>query len=51
MKKKMDIPVRPIEMGVLIFVHEQASPVTPLNISQAFNMKNNQDFDIQIILT
>ena len=38
MKKKMDIPVRPSEMGVLIFVHEQASPVTPLNISQAFNM-------------
>ena len=38
MKKKMDIPIRPSEMGVLIFVHEQDSPVTPLNISKAFNM-------------
>ncbi len=25
-------------MGVLIFVHEQDAPVTPLTISQAFNM-------------
>ena len=39
MKKKMDIPIRASEMGVLIFVHEQKAPVTPIAISEAFKMK------------
>jgi DNA-binding MarR family transcriptional regulator len=33
MNTKRDIPIRPSEMGVLIFTHKQKVPVTPLMIS------------------
>lgn len=33
MNTKRDIPIRPSEMGVLIFTHKQSEPVTPLTIS------------------
>ncbi|MFP4078733.1 MAG: MarR family winged helix-turn-helix transcriptional regulator [Candidatus Izemoplasmataceae bacterium] len=39
MKRRMDIPIRPSEMGVLIFIHETAKQVTPVEISRYFNIK------------
>ena len=38
MNSKRDIPIRPSEMGVLIFTQKQLQPVTPLQISQFFNI-------------
>ncbi|MFW5913830.1 MAG: MarR family winged helix-turn-helix transcriptional regulator [Bacillota bacterium] len=39
MKRRMDIPIRPSEMGVLIFIHEKTGQVTPVEISRYFNIK------------
>ncbi|MBU3188227.1 MarR family winged helix-turn-helix transcriptional regulator [Clostridium bowmanii] len=38
MNTKRDIPIRPSEMGVLIFTQKQSVPVTPLMISQFFKI-------------
>lgn len=38
MNSKRDLPIRPSEMGVLIFTQKQLQPVTPLQISQFFNI-------------
>jgi DNA-binding MarR family transcriptional regulator len=38
MNTKRDIPIRPSEMGVLIYTQKQAEAVTPLMISQFFNI-------------
>lgn len=38
MNTKRDIPIRPSEMGVLIFTHKQNMPVTPLMISNFFKI-------------
>lgn len=38
MHLKRDLPIRASEMGVLIFTHKQSDPVTPLMISQFFNI-------------
>lgn len=38
MNTKRDIPIRPSEMGVLIFVQKQETPVTPLQISNFFKI-------------
>jgi DNA-binding MarR family transcriptional regulator len=38
MNTKRDIPIRPSEMGVLIFTQKQDAPVTPLMISQFFKI-------------
>ncbi len=38
MNTKRDIPIRPSEMGVLIFTHKQNIPVTPLMISNFFKI-------------
>lgn len=38
MNTKRDIPIRPSEMGVLIFTQKQNSPVTPLMISNFFRI-------------
>ncbi|MDF2822362.1 MAG: transcriptional regulator, MarR family [Clostridiales bacterium] len=38
MKTKRDIPIRPSEMGVLIYTQKQSAPVTPLMISQFFKI-------------
>jgi DNA-binding MarR family transcriptional regulator len=38
MNTKRDIPIRPSEMGVLIFTNKQNVPVTPLMISNFFRI-------------
>jgi DNA-binding MarR family transcriptional regulator len=38
MNTKRDIPIRPSEMGVLIFTQKQIDPVTPLMISSFFKI-------------
>lgn len=38
MNSKIDIPIRPSEMGVLIFTQKQSIPVTPLMISEFFKI-------------
>lgn len=38
MNLKRDIPIRPSEMGVLIFIQKQSIPVTPLMISNFFRI-------------
>lgn len=38
MNVKRDIPIRPSEMGVLIFTQKQNIPVTPLMISKFFRI-------------
>ncbi|MBM7614155.1 MarR family winged helix-turn-helix transcriptional regulator [Alkaliphilus hydrothermalis] len=38
MNAKRDIPIRPSEMGVLIFTQKQSEPVTPLMISNFFRI-------------
>ena len=38
MNTKRDIPIRPSEMGVLIFTQKQNVPVTPLMISNFFRI-------------
>ena len=38
MKTKRNIPIRPSEMGVLIFTHKHNIPVTPLMISNFFKI-------------
>lgn len=38
MNIKRDIPIRPSEMGVLIFTQQQSIPVTPLMISNFFKI-------------
>jgi DNA-binding MarR family transcriptional regulator len=38
MNIKRDIPIRPSEMGVLIFTQKQTDPVTPLSISNFFRI-------------
>lgn len=38
MNTKRDVPVRPSEMGVLIFTQQQSIPVTPLMISNFFKI-------------
>ncbi|MDF2905108.1 MAG: transcriptional regulator, MarR family [Herbinix sp.] len=38
MNAKRDIPIRPSEMGVLIYTQKQINPVTPLMISQFFKI-------------
>ena len=38
MNTKRDIPIRPSEMGVLIFTNKQNAPVTPLMISNFFRI-------------
>lgn len=38
MNGKRDIPIRPSEMGVLIFTEKQSIPVTPLMISKFFKI-------------
>ncbi len=38
MNSKRDLPIRPSEMGALIFTHKQNVPVTPLMISRFFNI-------------
>jgi DNA-binding MarR family transcriptional regulator len=38
MNLRRDIPIRPSEMGVLIFTQKQSDPVTPLMISNFFRI-------------
>ncbi len=38
MNTKRDLPIRPSEMGVLIYTQKQSDSVTPLMISQFFNI-------------
>lgn len=38
MNVKRDIPIRPSEMGVLIFTQQQSTPVTPIMISNFFKI-------------
>jgi DNA-binding MarR family transcriptional regulator len=38
MNSKRDLPIRPSEMGVLIYAQKQSCAVTPLMISQFFNI-------------
>lgn len=38
MNTKRNLPIRPSEMGVLIFTHKHNLPVTPLMISQFFKI-------------
>ena len=38
MNTKRDLPIRPSEMGVLIYTKKQSDSVTPLMISQFFNI-------------
>lgn len=38
MNTKRDLPIRPSEMGVLIYTQKQSESVTPLMISQFFNI-------------
>ncbi len=38
MNSKRDLPIRPSEMGVLIYTQKQSESVTPLMISQFFNI-------------
>ncbi len=38
MNTKRDLPIRPSEMGVLIYIQKQSESVTPLMISQFFNI-------------
>lgn len=38
MNSKRDLPIRPSEMGVLIYTQKQTESVTPLMISQFFNI-------------
>jgi DNA-binding MarR family transcriptional regulator len=38
MNIKRDIPIRPSEMGVLIFIQKQTDPVMPLMISNFFRI-------------
>ena len=38
MNTKRDLPIRPSEMGVLIYTQKQNESVTPLMISQFFNI-------------
>lgn len=38
MNSKRDLPIRPSEMGVLIYTQKQMQAVTPLQISQFFNI-------------
>ena len=38
MNTKMDIPIRPSQMGVLIFIQREETSVTPLMISDFFKM-------------
>ncbi|MDF2614942.1 MAG: transcriptional regulator, MarR family [Clostridia bacterium] len=38
MNVKRDLPIRPSEMGVLIFTQKQMGPVTPLMISHFFRI-------------
>jgi len=38
MNSKRDLPIRPSEMGVLIYTQKQSHAVTPLMVSQFFNI-------------
>lgn len=38
LNSKRDLPIRASEMGVLIYIQRQSEPVTPLMISQFFNI-------------
>ncbi|WP_373483412.1 MarR family winged helix-turn-helix transcriptional regulator [Acetobacterium sp.] len=38
MNSKRDLPIRPSEMGMLIYAQKQSCAVTPLMISQFFNI-------------
>ncbi len=38
MNTKMDIPIRPSQMGVLIFIHRSETLVSPLMISEFFKI-------------
>lgn len=38
MNIKRDIPIRPSEMGALIYIYTQKEPVTPIMISQFFRV-------------
>lgn len=52
MNNKRELPIRPSEMGILIFVQKQNMPVTPLNISQFFNMaKPSVTTKLNVLLT
>ena len=39
MNARRDLPIRASEMGVLIFMHKQNAPVTPVEISHFFGIK------------
>lgn len=39
MNARRDLPIRASEMGVLIFMHKQKAPVTPVEISHFFGIK------------